>query len=398
MQPAYSARVEALTQQRYSIPDRETTIVHLLPHFANDGNGVVYVATDLACAQSDAGYSVACIGNRGGSLEEVLQKQSVATYVIESFGLYPFANLRNLARLFSALKALRPKIVHAHTIPTALMAKFLQPLLGYNLVASAHNGPRLKNLLLGVGDRVICVSSAVAKGMRRLHIPETKLRVVRNGPIGSPRRAQVSASLEAAICKPAIVTLSGLHRYKGVDDLIKAFALARKSIPDLSMYILGEGPDRRRLQTLTARMNCDDRIHFEGFKSDPRPYLTHADVFVLPSHREAFGMSLAEAREAGCAVIGTNVGGIPEVLEGGRSGILVAPRDPAGLGQVLIQLFTNQELLQHWRKRAVANLLWLTVDRVSRETLEIYFEMLPAGTGDLFMQWPKEAGEPDTML
>jgi glycosyltransferase involved in cell wall biosynthesis len=363
--------------QKLPIPDQAITIVHLLPHFANDGNGVVYAATDLACAQSDAGHSVTCIGNRGGSLEEVLQNRSVEAHVVEAFGLGPFDNFRSLARLFSLLKAIHPKVVHAHTIRTALIAKLLQPLLGYSLVASAHNGPRLKNFLLGVGDRVICVSAAVAIGMRRLHISESKLRVVKNGPLGSPRRAEVSASLsEVAISKPAIVTLAGLHTYKGVDDLIEAFAIARKTVPNLSLYILGEGPERRCLQMLAVRLNCDDRIHFEGFKSDPRPYLAHADVFVLPSHREAFGLSLAEAREARCAVIATNIGGIPEALEGGRSGILVAAKNPVEIGRVLVELFSDQKLLSFWQKRASENLSWLRVDRVSRETTEVYTELL----------------------
>jgi glycosyltransferase involved in cell wall biosynthesis len=353
------------------------TIVHLLPHFANDGNGVVYVATDLACAQSAAGHSVACIGNRSGSLVELLQDRSVTTYVVAELGLGPLASLRGLTRLFSLLKALRPQIVHAHTILTALMAKLLQPLLGFSLVTSVHNAPRLKNFLLGVGDRVICVSAAVAEGMRRLHISDSKLRVVRNGPLGSPRRPDVGAAhSEVAINKPAIVALAGLHSYKGVHDLIEAFAIARKSIPDASLYILGKGPAMPSLQMRAARLNCNDRIHFEGFIDDPRPYLAQADIFVLPSHREAFGLSLAEAREAGCAVIGTNVGGIPEALESGRSGILVAAKNPCEIGLALVELLADQELLRFWQKRALENLSWLRVDRVSRETMEVYTEML----------------------
>ena len=353
------------------------TIVHLLPHFANDGNGVVYVATDLACAQSAAGHSVACIGNRSGSLVELLQDRSVTSYVVADLGLGPLASLRSLARLFSLLKALRPQIVHAHTVLTTLMAKLLQPLLGFSLVTSVHNAPRLKNFLLGVGDRVICVSAAVAEGMRRLHISDSKLRVVRNGPLGSPRRPEVGAApSEVAINKPAIVTLAGLHTHKGVHDLIEAFAVARKSIPDASLYILGKGPAKPSLQMRAARLNCNDRIHFEGFIDDPRPYLAQADIFVLPSHREAFGLSLAEAREAGCAVIGTNIGGIPEALEGGRSGILVAAKNPCEIGRVLVELLADQELLRFWQKRALENLSWLRVDRVSRETMEVYTEML----------------------
>lgn len=353
------------------------TIVHLLPHFANDGNGVVSVATDLACAQSAAGHSVACIGNRSGSLVELLQDRSVATYVDAELRLGPLASLRSLVRLFSLLKALHPQIVHAHTVLTALMAKLLQPLLGFSLVTSVHNAPQLKNLLLGVGDRVICVSAAVAEGMRRLHISDSKLRVVRNGPLGSPRRPEVGAALsELTINKPAIVTLAGLHTYKGVRDLIEAFAIAQKSIPDVSLYILGKGPAKPSLQMRAARLSCNDRIHFEGFVDDPRPYLAQADIFVLPSHREAFGLSLAEAREAGCAVIGTNIGGIPEALEGGRSGILVAAKKPSEIGRVLVELLTDQELLRFWQKRALENLSWLRVDRVARETMEVYTEML----------------------
>jgi glycosyltransferase involved in cell wall biosynthesis len=257
------------------------------------------------------------------------------------------------------------------------MAKLLQPLLGFGLVTSVHNGPRFKNFLLAVGDRVICVSMAVAEGMKRLPVSDHKLRIVKNGPLGSPRWAQSdSAPLKVVVSKPAIVTLAGLHTFKGVQDLIKAFAIARESVPNLSMYILGEGPKRSRLETLSARLSCEDHIHFEGFVEDPRPYLAQADVFVLPSHREAFGLSLAEAREAGCAVIGTNVGGISEVLEDGRSGILVPPKSPGELGRILIQLFADREILTSWQKRASANLSWLHVDRVARETIEIYREIL----------------------
>ena len=306
-------------------------IVHLLPHFGNGGNGVVYAATDLACAQSAAGHSVACIGNRSGPLAELLQDHSVATFIVADSKPTRLDSLPSLPRLFRILKALRPQVVHAHSIPTALMAKLLQPMLRYNLVTSVHNMSGLKNIWLGVGDRVICVSAAIGERMERLCFPGDKIRIVRNGPLESPRRSNVAAGpLQFAINKPAVVTVAALQTHKGLDDLIEAFALAQKSIPDLSLYILGDGPERRSLQMLVDRLDCRDRIHFKGFVTDPRPYLKQADIFVLASHREAFGMALAEAREAGCAAIGTNIGGIPEVLEGGRAGMIV----PAGIVSV----------------------------------------------------------------
>ena len=353
-------------------------IVHLLPHFANDGNGVVYVATDLACAQSSAGHAVTCIGARGGSLELLLQGRAVVTHVIPEFGLHL---VHSLLGLWRRLKTLRPQLVHAHTVPTALIAKLLQPFFGYSLVTSVHNGPRLKNYLLAVGDRIICVSAAVAQGIK-LPSSGRKVRIVRNGPLGSPRRTEHDSPPAAVdVNGPTIVTMAGLHPHKGVRDLIEAFAIARKTIPDLSLYILGKGPEQAELQSLADRLACSDHVRFEGFVSDPRAYLSRADLFVLPSHSEAFGLSIAEAREAGCAVVGTNVGGIPEVLEDGRSGILVPARDPVALGRVLVELFSDRSLLTLWRSRASSNLSWLRVDRVLAETMAVYDELLRSKPG-----------------
>lgn len=351
-------------------------IAHLLPHFEDGGNGVVYAATDLACAQSAAGHLVACIGNRSGPLAELLQDYSVATYVVADSKSKIFENLRSLPRLFRILKALRPRVVHAHSIPTALMAKLLQPILGFNLVTSVHNMSGLKNIWLGVGDRVICVSAAVGESMKRLCFPAAKIRIIRNGPLDSPRSNRAAEPLKFVMNKPAIVAVAALQIHKGIDDLIEAFALARKSIPDLSMYVLGEGPERRSLQMLVDRLDCHDCIYFAGFVANPRPYLTQADIFVLPSHREAFGMALAEAREAGCAAIGTNVGGIPEVLEGGQAGIIVPVGNPVELGSVFVRLLVNPALLRLWQDRAATNLSWLRIGRVSEETISVYTEML----------------------
>jgi glycosyltransferase involved in cell wall biosynthesis len=311
------------------------------------------------------------------ALADLLHAHSVEAHTIPEFESGSFLNPRGLPRLWRLLKALRPDVVHAHTIASALAAAVLQPLIGFGLVTSVHNGPRVKNFLLAVGDRIICVSAAVANGMRFLTAHEHKLRVVRNGPLGSPRWAQPAPALaEAAVDHPAILTVAGLHSHKGIKDLIVAIAMARKSIPDLSLYILGEGPQRSLLESLAVDLGCGDRIHFKGFIEDPRAYFGQADIFVLPSHREAFGSALAEAREAGCAVIGTNVGGIPEVLEGGQCGILVPPKNPLALSRTLVELLGNEALLRFWQERASSNLSWLHGIRVLRETMVVYAELI----------------------
>jgi glycosyltransferase involved in cell wall biosynthesis len=352
-------------------------ITHLLPHFDNDGNGVVNAVVDLACTQSAFGHQICCIGSRGGSYSDLLSRCGVSIHTLSWSGTKQAFNLK---QLHSLLKSLRPQIVHAHTVPTALMAWALKPILRFRLITSVHNdGPPLKNIFLNVGDRIICVSAAVAKQMESLHAASEKIAIVRNGILGSVRRPPTSqVSQGPLINRPAIVTLGGLHSCKGMQDLISAFAIAQRTIPNLALYILGKGPMKSRLEKQASRVKSRGGIHLVGFVADPRSYLSQADVFVLSSRREAFGLALAEAREAGCAVVGTNVGGIPEVLELGRRGILVSANKPAEMSDVIVELLADENVRKTWQKRALENLSWLRVERVCEETLAVYNEALLA--------------------
>ena len=248
-------------------------ITHLVPHLDNDGNGVVNTAIDLACTQAAFGHQISCIGSRGGSYSDLLSRCGVSTHTLSWSGMkQPF----NLKRLHSLLKSLQPQIVHAHTVPTALMAWALKPILGFRLITSVHNdGARLKNILLSVGDRIICVSAAVAEQMESLHTAGEKISIVRNGVLGSVRRPPISqVSQGPLINRPAIVMVGGLHSCKGLEDLISAFAIAQRTIPNLALYILGKGPLRSRLERQASRVKSRGGIHFVGFVADPRSYLS----------------------------------------------------------------------------------------------------------------------------
>ena len=109
-----------------------------------------------------------------------------------------------------------------------------------------------------------------------------------------------------------------------------------------------------------------------------RQKIIAADIFVLASRREPFGLVLAEARAAGMAVIGSAVDGIPEVLEDGRAGILVPPDDPAALSRALGALLADPGELARWRNRATSDLAWLHTERMCQETCAVYEDALAA--------------------
>jgi glycosyltransferase involved in cell wall biosynthesis len=351
-------------------------IIHFAPHCSEVGNGVVNVAVDLACKQAEAGHLVG-FASGGGTLVGLLEKWGVQHFTVD-------LGLRNPAKAARAWLALRhflkdfgPDIVHAHMVPGALFGRSLRRSSDFRLVTTVHNAPRRQAVLMGLADIVIVVSAANLELMKRRGIPEGKMRIVRNGPLGSPRRLlSETVGEEIELRRPAIVTVARLFTQKGISDLIAAFDSISTVFPEAELYLVGEGPERKKFERQAAATNCSTRIQFVGFVRDPQPYLTQADVFVLASHSDPFPLVIPEAREAGCAIVATDVDGIPEGLDNGRAGILVPPSDPPALAAALTRLLRDPDELSVWRRRAAENIDWLQMKRVTEETLAVYHNAL----------------------
>jgi glycosyltransferase involved in cell wall biosynthesis len=145
--------------------------------------------------------------------------------------------------------------------------------------------------------------------------------------------------------------------------------------------VLGWGPEQAFFERQKKSVRGGERIHLQGFVAKPRSILRKATVFVLASHTESFPLSQAEAREAGCAIVGTTVGGVPELLEHGRAGLLVPPHDPNALARALRRLLGDPQELARWRQAAQTNLDWLSCRRTARETVDVYASLLRERSG-----------------
>lgn len=132
--------------------------------------------------------------------------------------------------------------------------------------------------------------------------------------------------------KPVVVAAGMLAPWKGFEELIAAFALLRTRGRDARLVILGEGPDRAKLEAQVAALDLADRVRLPGHAANPLKYFARADVFALSSRVEGMPNVLVEAMMCGCTVVATDCPTGPrELLQGGRFGYLVAPRDPAAL-------------------------------------------------------------------
>jgi glycosyltransferase involved in cell wall biosynthesis len=349
-------------------------IVHILNHVQEIGNGIVNVAIDIACLQAKTGHNVAVISS-GGEYERLLADYGVKHYRLK-LKRNPISIIKAMNAYRGIIEQFEPDIVHAHMMTGVVLASLLRFGYNYALVSTVHNEFQRIATLMGWADRVIAVSQAVAESMEKRGINKDKLLVVSNGIIGSPRTLLMRDNLPVNLQHPAIATVAGMYKRKGISELIAAFAKIAVEFPAAHLYLVGEGPDRKLFEAQARATNCAERIHFEGFQKQPQRYLVSTDIFVMPSYYESFGLAIAEAREAGCAIVASDVDGISQTLDGGEAGILVPPRDSDTLAATLSKLLNDTDMLNKWKNHAQQNLEWLSIARVNQETLAVYSQLI----------------------
>lgn len=354
-------------------------ILHVLKH-RQLYNGMVTAAVDLTCAQADLGHTVA-LCSAPGDFDSLLAEKGV-----ETFDLSAYANgakfFTALPGLLTAIRKFRPDVVHAHMIAAAILVWPICKVAGIPLVTCVQNSFSKYAAVMRIGDRVITGAHIIAEDMARRGIPKARLRPILNGTLGSARQERIlaasppsGAAIDFTIRKPAIVTACGLHARKGVPDLIAGFKAAQAVMPEINLYIFGGGPDEVAYRAL-ASAEGPSNIVFCGQTPVLRPFLEQADIFVLASLADPAPLVICEAREAGLAVIATDVDGIPELLAYGEAGILVKPSAPAEITEKILMLLGEPGQLAAWKAKSQHDIGRLRVERVARESVDVYRELV----------------------
>jgi glycosyltransferase involved in cell wall biosynthesis len=347
-------------------------IMHVLNH-THLNNGHVHAAVDLACMQAKFGHSVfLCSG--GGDFDHLLRTSNV-THIKVNQERRLAVLARALASLREAIIFYKPDIVHAHMMTAAGLIWILRKFMTFGFVTTVHNSFQRSSIIMGLGNRVIAVSNAVGLSMARRGVSRSKIRIVLNGTIGSPRYGP--KPLAKPLSRVSITFVGGLNPRKGINELLLAFKIVCSRVPAATLYIVGgKGDSEVNYKKMASEIGCGHLVHFCGPISDPRPYLLGTDIFVLASHADPAPLVIAEAREAGCAIIATDVDGIPEMLEYGRAGLLVPPKRPDLLADALVSVVSDNALLGDLRMRSQLNIGKLSLSRVTQETIGVYAEIV----------------------
>jgi glycosyltransferase involved in cell wall biosynthesis len=257
---------------------------------------------------------------------------------------------------------------------SAVFGYFASKLAGVPLVTTMHNSFDGHSGLMRLGRIVVAVSSAERNFLLTRGFDPDQVVVILNGPNGSPRE-NFRPTIEPALATPSIATVCGLHKRKGVHDLIAAFAELHRDFPDWRLNIIGQGPDREKLEALAGELGVSQSTHFLGPIFAPKKLLERSDIFVMASYAEPFGLAIAEARAAGCAIVATAVGGIPELLAYGKAGQLVEPGHPEQIAAALRGLMQDENALRDWRLRSKTGADYFNVDRVAEDYDKAYAKL-----------------------
>lgn len=239
-------------------------------------------------------------------------------------------------------------------------------------------------------DHYVTVSEAIRQVLIKDGLPPEWITCVHSGidlariDEAPDRTAELRAELEVPEGHTLIGNVAALADHKGQRYLLDAIPDVLKERSDLVFAIVGDGELKDALHAQAAELGISERVRFLGFRTDVPSLLKAFDVFVMPSHMEGLGTSVLDALAARLPVVGTEAGGMPEILIEGETGLVCPIKDSAALTKNLLRVLGDPELAQRMASagRARVEAMFSTTSMVEG-TLAVYRRLLagdPAGT------------------
>ena len=335
---------------------------------SNFGGAQKYVY-DLATNMPKDKFDIAVALGGSGLLAQKLQEKGIRVLAISSLtrDLNTTSDLSAFFELFAIFRNEKPDIVHLNSAKAGGVGALAARLCGvHKIIFTAHGWafneerPFWQKLIIKffswitmiLSHKTIAVSDAVKNDIKNWPLINDKIVVIKNG-IKEPKfytketAREKLLSLVGAPHTPdtfIIGTIAELHKSKGLQYAIEAFADLAQRDSNLRYFILGGGDEKEHLDMLVRHYGLQERVFLVGFIEDAARFLPAFNVFILPSTTEALGLVLLEAGHAKLPVIASNVGGIPEIIEDGITGILVPPRNLKGLADAIKKLIESPAL------------------------------------------------------
>lgn len=346
--------------------------------------------------RSEYEITVACAP--GGLLVDRLRAEGIRVIEIPDLcrNPHPIKDLRALWRLYRLMRAERFDIVHTHSTKAGLLGRLAARLAGVPIILFTAHGwafsegrswpwrwllAQVERLPALFSTKIICVSEHDLQLALQFRVaPSEKLTVIYNGidpsPFASlPDKRELRRELGFSPSETIITMVGRLAPPKDFDTLFTA--CEQLAVWGWKLLIVGDGLLRSRLARAIEAQDLQHRVLLLGERGDVPRILKASDIFVLSSRWEGLPLVVIEAMLAGLPVIATCVGGLPELVKDGVTGILVPPRDPTALHHALGQLLSDEKLCQRLgiagQRRALER---FTVERLIAQVRDLYHRAL----------------------
>lgn len=293
--------------------------------------------------------------------------------------------------LAKVIKSVKPDVVHTHS---SLSGRIAGKFMGVPVVYTKHNllripGPSgvmppragtLKRLFNKVtskalSNKIIAVSQGVYDDLVEAGYPADLVVSIPNGIDLAPFKPNLRVRGDDK--KITVGTVARLHPQKALHVLLDAARIVVNSYPSVRFVIGGTGPSREVLETRIKELKLETYVKMEGFIEDVPGFLQGLDIYALSSNYEGLPLAVLEAMAAGLPVVATAVGGVPEAVVNGLTGILVPPGDPKLFAQAIVRLIVDREMAfkmgEAGRKR-VEELF--SAEKMAEKTFHVYEEVV----------------------
>lgn len=308
-------------------------------------------------------------------------------------------DILGLFRLIYFLRTSSYSIVHTHTSKGGFIGRLAAKVAGIPIIVHTAHGfafhefssiatlqfyAALERMAAHWCDKIITVSNFHREWALKLKIaPPEKIVAIQNGISADRLKVtcpfhQVRAELGVSSEETLIVTFGRLAPQKGLEYLIRSLPyVINQASNRVKVILVGEGPLRTYLEALALSTGVSSHVRFIGFRKDIADILNAADIVVLPSLREGLSVALLEAMAMAKPIVTTAIGSNKEVIEHGKTGLLVPPRDPCAIAQAIISLLSNRNL--RMRLGAASKETFkakFTEDKMLKQTWEAYSQLI----------------------
>jgi glycosyltransferase involved in cell wall biosynthesis len=345
------------------MPSSKIKILKFITHFGVGGTERQFLYLTKGLDRSRFDIRVGCMARIGGFMKDV-EALNVPIWEYKTHSLYSYRTVSAQYRLARDIRREGIQLIHAYgwypnvfTIPAAAMATNCVTIASVRDMGVFSDRPKMRSLTQTLAcrfaDCIVANSHAVRGWLMKQGISSTDIQVIPNGIVVPPRPASaeglaIRSELNIAPDAPVIGVISRLTRTKGLEFFLDAAASVAARFPSVRFLIVGESCSepayRTELQNRAAALNIQDRVIFTGQRNDVPKILREINISVLPSLSESFSNTVLESMANGLPVVATNVGGNPELILDGSSGILVPPRDARALAGAMTQLLESPEL------------------------------------------------------